>query len=157
LVLKKEKYKRIIKILIPISNFVDREMLIDALNIFKSLGDISITLFNIVEVSSTTLPINSFLFKREISNERSRIQRLVDWLISQNFNVNLKVSIARSSAEGIIEEANSEGYSFIIMMKRKFRGRFQKLFHKSITEDVIRNTRCMVLTFLIDEKRTLRL
>ena len=157
MVLKKEKSKQIVKILIPISNFIDREMLMEALNIFKSLGAISITFFNVVEISSTTLPINSSLFEREISNERSRLQRLVDWLISQNFKVNLRVKVSRSSAEGIIEEANSEGYSFIIMMKRKLRGRFEKLFHKSITEEVIRNTKCMVLTFLIDEKRALRL
>ncbi|KON26372.1 hypothetical protein AC481_07325 [miscellaneous Crenarchaeota group archaeon SMTZ-80] len=132
-------------------------MLIEALDIFESTREMSITLFNVVEVPSTTLPINSSLFKREIAYERSRIQPLVSWLNSQNFNATLKVSVSRSSAEGIIEEANSEGYSFIIMMKRKLRGRFQKFFHKSITEDVIKNTRCMVLTFLIDEKRALRL
>lgn len=132
-------------------------MLIEALNIFKSTRNLSITLFNVVEISSTTLPINSSLFEREIANERSRMQPLASWLNSQNFDVNLKVSVSRSSAEGIVEEANSEGYYFIIMMKRKLRGRFQNFFHKSITEDVIKNTRCMVLTFLIDEKRALRL
>ncbi len=132
-------------------------MLIEALNIFKASRNVLITLFNVVEVSSTTLPINSSLFEREITNERSRMQPLANWLNSQNFEVNLKVSVSRSSAEGIIEEANSEGYYFIIMMKRKLRGRFQKFFHKSITEEVIKKTRCMVLTFLIDEKRALRL
>ena len=132
-------------------------MLIEALNIFESAREMSITLFNVVEVPSTTLPINSSLFKREIAYQRSRIQPLASWLNSQNFNATLKVSVSRNSAEGITEEANSEGYSFIIMMKRKFRGRFQKFFHKSITEDVIKNTRCMVLTFLIDEKRALML
>lgn len=132
-------------------------MLIEALDIFESAREMSITLFNVVEVPSTTLPINSSLFKREIAHQRSRIQPLVSWLNSQNFNATLKVSVSRNAAEGITEEANSEGYSFIIMMKRKFRGRFQKFFHKSITEDVIKSTRCMVLTFLIDEKRALML
>jgi nucleotide-binding universal stress UspA family protein len=132
-------------------------MLIEALNIFKLTRNVSITLFNVVEVTSTTLPINSSLFEREIANERSKMQPLASWLNSQNFDVNSKVSVSRSAAEGIVEEANSEGYYFIIMMKRKLRGRFQKFFHKSITEDVIKNTRCMVLTFLIDEKRALRL
>jgi len=145
------------KILVPISNFVDRERLLEALSVFKSIEGFSVTLFNVIEVSSITIPLNSEIFEREISETRSKLLPFTNWLESQNFNTKLKVSVSRSAAEGIIEEANSGGYSFIIMMKRKFRGKFQKLFHKSITEAVIRNTKCMVLTFLIDPKRTWRL
>ncbi len=155
--LKKKPSEQIVKILVPISNFVDRERLLEALNVFKSVEDFSVTLFSVIEVTSTTLPLNSKIFESEISEARSKLLPFANWLESQNFNVNLKVSVSRSATEGVIEEANSGGYSFIIMMKRKFRGKFKKLFHKSITEAVIRNTRCMVLTFLIDPKRTMRL
>ncbi len=103
------------------------------------------------------MPIESSPFEGEIEDAKLRISESVKWLSSQNYRVNSKISVSRSIADGIIEEANTGGYSFIIMMKRKIRGRFQKLFHKSITEEVIRYAGCMVLTFLIDEKRSIKI
>jgi len=41
-------------------------------------------------------------------------------------------------------------------MKRTIKSRFQKLVRRSITEEVIRYARCMVLSFIIDERRALK-
>jgi len=137
LILKINNYKREIKILIPISNFIDKEKLIEALSILP------------------TLPIDSSPFRKEFENAKTKISTIVDWLNSQDFNTELKVVISRSAEDGIIEEANSSGCSIILMMKRRIRGKFHKMFHKSRTEKVIRDTGCMVLIFLIDEKKSL--
>ena len=104
-----------------------------------------------------TLPIDSSSFKMEIERARSRFSILVDWLNSQDFNASLKITVSRSAAEGIVEEAKSGKYSLIIMMKRKIRNKIYKIFQKSRTEQVIRDTGYMVLTFLIDEKRASKL
>ncbi len=119
------------------------------------MSNLSITLFRVIEAPSRTLPIDSSPFESEIETAKSKMSDLDKWLSSQNYNVNLKINVSRNAAEGIIEEANSGGYSLIIMMKRTIKSRFQKLVRRSMTEEVIRYARCMVLSFIIDERRAL--
>ena len=154
MILKINNYKQEIKILIPISNFIDKEKLIEALSILPK-DNLKVTLFHVIEIPSMTLPIDSSPFRKEFENAKTKISTIVDWLNSQDFNTELKVVISRSAEDGIIEEANSSGCSIILMMKRRIRGKFHKMFHKSRTEKVIRDTGCMVLIFLIDEKKSL--
>jgi len=154
LILKIKNYRQEIKILIPISNFIDKEKLIEALSILPK-DNLTVTLFHVIEIPSMTLPIDSSTFRKEIEKAKTKFSTIVDWLNSQDFNAELKVVISRSAEDGIIEEANSSGCTIILMMKRRIRGKFHKIFHKSKTEKVIRDTGCIALILLIDEKKSL--
>src|SRR6266849_5715946 len=61
-----------------------------------------------------------------------------------------KVVTARDYAEGIIAEANNGGYTVVLLTKRRIRSGLGKIFHKSISEEVIRYTNTLVLTFLAE-------
>jgi len=139
-----------VKILIPISTFVDREKIAHALHALSVFKDPTIVLFHVVEAPSRTTPVNTHPFKDEIADAESRLLPTADWLRSQNYNAVVRVVVARDKVEGIVAEANEGGYSFVLMMKRKIRGRIGKLFHKSTSEAVIRSARCLVLTTLVD-------
>ena len=154
MILKIKNYRQEIKILIPISNFIDKEKLIEALSILPK-DNLTVTLFHVIEIPSMTLPIDSSTFRKEIEKAKTKFSTIVDWLNSQDFNAELKVVISRSAEDGIIEEANSSGCTIILMMKRRIRGKFHKIFHKSKTEKVIRDTGCIALILLIDEKKSL--
>jgi nucleotide-binding universal stress UspA family protein len=41
-------------------------------------------------------------------------------------------------------------------MKRRIRGGLSKLLHRSVSEKVIRSTKAMVLTFLVEHERKLQ-
>jgi len=139
-----------VKILIPISTFVDREKIAHALHALSVFKDPVVVLFHVVEVPSRTSPVNTHPFKDEIAEAEDRLLPIADWLRSQNYNAVVRVVIARDRVEGIVAEANEGGYSFVLMMKRKIRGGISKLFHRSTSEAVIRSARCLVLTTLMD-------
>jgi len=139
-----------VKILIPISTFVDREKIAHALHALSVFKDPMIVLFHVVEVPSRTSPINTHPFKDEIAEAENRLRPVADWLRSQNYNAVVRVVVARDKVEGIVAETNEGDYSFVLMMKRKIRGGIAKLFHKSTSEAVIRSVRCLVLTTLLD-------
>ncbi len=138
------------KILIPISTFVDREKIAHALHALSVFKDPMIVLFHVIEVPSRTSPINTHPFKDEIAEAEGRLRPVADWLRSQNYNTVVRVVVARDKIEGIVAEANEGDYSFVLMMKRKIRGRIAKLFHKSTSEAVIGSVKCLVLTTLLD-------
>jgi len=140
----------LVKILIPISSFVDREKIAHALHALSVFKDPMIVLFHVVEVPSRTSPVNAHPFKDQIAEAEDRLLPIADWLRSQNYNAVVRVVVARDRVEGIVTEANEGSYSFVLMMKRKIRGGIGKLFHKSTSEAVIRSVKCLVLTTLLD-------
>jgi nucleotide-binding universal stress UspA family protein len=141
---------RSVKILIPISSFVDREKIAQALHALSVFKDPGVVLFHVVEVPSRTSPVNTHPFKNEIAEAEVRLLPVADWLRSQNYNTVVRVVVARDKVEGIVTEANEGDYSFVLMMKRKMRGGIGRLFHKSTSEAVIRSAKCLVLTTLVD-------
>ena len=141
---------RPVKILIPISSFVDREKIAQALHALSVFKDPKVVLFHVVEVPSRTSPVDTHPFKNEMAEAENRLLPIADWLRSQNYNAVVRVVVARDKVEGIVTEANEGDYSFVLMMKRKIRGGIAKLFHKSTSEAVIRSVKCLVLTTLMD-------
>ena len=139
-----------VKILIPISSFVDREKIAQALHALSVFKDPIVVLFHVVEVPSRTSPVDTHPFKNEMAEAENRLLPIADWLRGQNYNVVVRVVVARDKVEGIIAEANEGDYSFVLMLKRKIRGGIDKLFHKSTSEAVIRSVKCLVLTTLVD-------
>jgi nucleotide-binding universal stress UspA family protein len=76
---------------------------------------------------------------------------IAEWLKEQGCTSRKKIVVARDVAEAIVNEANAEDYAFVIMTKRHPKKGVRGLFHHSVSERVIRETRCMVLTTLTSE------
>jgi hypothetical protein len=62
----------------------------------------------------------------------------------------LKVLVARDAVEAIVTEANTGGYRFAFLMKRRMPKGWRRLFQKSVSEHVTRHAKCFVVTRLID-------
>jgi nucleotide-binding universal stress UspA family protein len=140
------------KILIPISNFIDKEKLIQALHILSKLENPLIILFHVIEIPSRTVPINGSILSQEIKKAKEMLKSVSRWLTEQNYEVSIKVVVARNTVEGIIEEANSGGYALVLMLKRKVKKGLKGLFHKSISEAVIRSVKCLVIVMLAEKE-----
>ncbi|MGC8849769.1 MAG: universal stress protein [Candidatus Bathyarchaeia archaeon] len=145
------------RILIPISNFIDREKVAKALNAVSTPETHSIVLLHIIEIPSLTSPLDASHFRDEVEKVAGRLERAAEWIRGQGYRVQVKVLVARDVAEGIVEESNIGGYQIILMMKRKIRGGLSKLFHRSVSEKVIRSTKAMVLTFLVEHVKELQI
>ncbi len=138
------------KILIPISTFVDKRKLFKALQVLSSLKNPLVVLFRVVEVSRQTTPLDPTLWKDDITKAEDFLRESASWLRGEGYKVETKVVTARDRAEGIISEANNGGYMVVLLMKRRIRSGWGKIFHKSISEEVIRFTNPLVLTFLAE-------
>ncbi len=137
-------------ILIPVSTFIDKERLIKALYALSIFQRLKIVLFHVVELKSRTTPIEAEFFKEHMEKTKKFLNEVKDWLMTQGYSTLVKVVVARSISEGIIYEANSGDYNIVIMMKRKPRRGIKKLFHKSISEAVIKYARKLVLIIPTD-------
>ncbi|MEM3522031.1 MAG: universal stress protein [Candidatus Bathyarchaeia archaeon] len=140
------------KILIPISNFIDKDRLVQALHILSKLENPLIVLFHVVEVPSRTVPVNGSILSQEIQKAKEMLNNVSKWLAEQNYEAVTKVIVARNAVEGIVEEANSGNYSLVIMLKRKVKKGLKGLFHKSISEAIIRSVKCLVIIMLAEKE-----
>lgn len=140
-----------VKILIPIATYVDKEKITRALHALSAFRNPLLVLFHVIELPSSTVPVNGSLYGEEISRSEARLGPIADWLSAQGYAVRVRVVVARKIAEGIIDEANSGGYAFVVMMKRKIRRGIGRLFQRSVSEAVIKSTKCMVLTALVEQ------
>ncbi len=139
------------KILVPVSTFIDKNRLFGALQVLATLEDPLIVLFRVVEVPHRTNPLDPDLWKDDIRKAEDLLSQWAAWLKSGGYRVENKVVTARDTAEGIITEANSGGYTVVLMMKRRIRSGWAKIFHKSTSEEVIRYANPLVLTFLAEQ------
>ena len=137
-----------VKILVPIAASADRELMIRALYTLSAFKDPEIVLFHVVEMPSRTVPIEVISRKEEIALAEEILSPTTEWLDKQGYATRRKVVVARDVAEAIVAEANSEDYTFVIMTKRRPRKGVRGLFHRSVSERVTREAKCMVLTTL---------
>ena len=140
-----------VKILIPVSKFVDRARLTRALHAVSVFQNPLVVLFHVIEVKSRTVPVDPSPFKEEIAAAEAKLKPTVDWLKEQGYKTTARIVLARDAIEGIITEANSGDYTVILMMKRRIRRGISKLFQKSTSEAVIRSAKPIVLTMLASE------
>ncbi|MEM2122835.1 MAG: universal stress protein [Candidatus Bathyarchaeia archaeon] len=145
------------RILIPISNFIDREKVAKALDAISTPETHSIVLLHIIEIPSLTSPIDASHFRDDVDKVAGKLERVAGWIREQGYKVEVKVLVARDVAEGIVEESNMGGYQIILMMKRKIRSGLSRLLHRSVSEKVIRSTKAMVLTFLVEHVKKLQI
>lgn len=139
------------KILVPVSTFIDKNRLFKALQVLATLKDPLIVLFRVLEVPQRTNPLDPDLWRDDIRKAEDFLSTSAGWLKTEGYRVETKVVTARDTADGIITEANSGGYTVVLMMKRRIRSGWAKIFHKSTSEEVIRYANPLVLTFLAEQ------
>ncbi len=137
------------KILVPVSTFVDKVRLFRALQALSTKNPL-VVLFRLVEVPRQTTPLDPDLWKDDIKEAEDFLAKPAMWLRAEGYRVENKVVTARDAAEGIIAEANNGGYTVVLLTKRRIRSGWGRIFHKSISEEVIRYTNTLVLTFLAE-------
>ncbi len=138
------------RILVPISTFTDKPRLFRALQVLSNVKDHMVVLFKVVEVPRRTTPLDPSVWKEDIEQAESFLAKLASWLRDEGYRVETKVVTARDAADGIIAEANNGNYTVVLMTKRRVRSGLARIFHKSISETVIRYTNTLVLTFLAE-------
>ncbi|MHA1238368.1 MAG: universal stress protein [Candidatus Odinarchaeia archaeon] len=139
-----EEEEKQTKILIPISKNVDKEKITQALTVLYFFREPLIVLLHVIEVPITA-PLNIELYQDEKTKIEKLISGIRQWLEEQGFKVKTKIAVARNASQGIIEEANSGGYSILILMKRRPPRGLRKLFYKSHTDMVTSNVNCISL------------
>jgi nucleotide-binding universal stress UspA family protein len=97
---------------------------------------------------SRTVPIEVVSHKEEIALADEVLSPIAEWLKNEGYVTRKKIVVARDVAEAIVNEANDEDYTFVIMTKRQPKKGIGGLFHHSVSERVIRETKSMVLTTL---------
>jgi len=137
------------KILVPVSTFVDKVRLFRALQALSTKNPL-VVLFRLVEVPRQTTPLDPDLWKDDIKEAEDFLAKPALWLRGEGYRVENKVVTARDAAEGIIAEANNGGYTVVLLTKRRIRSGWGRIFRKSISEEVIRYTNTLVLTFLAE-------
>jgi len=148
---RKTSRKPPVKILVPIVTRADRELMTRALYALSAFKDPEVVLFHVVEMPSRTVPIEVISHREEIALAEEVLSPTAEWLEKQGYRTRKKIVVARDVAEAIVTEANSEDYMFVIMTKRRPKKGFRGLFDRSVSEAVIRQTKCMVLTTLTTE------
>ncbi len=138
------------RILVPISTFTDKPRLFRALQVLSNVKDHMIVLFKVVEVPRRTTPLDPSVWKEDIEQAGSFLAKLASWLRGEGYRVETKVVTARDAADGIITEANNGSYTVVLLTKRRVQSGLARIFHKSISEIVIRYTNPLVLTFLAE-------
>jgi len=141
---------RFSKILIPMADFVSKEKIIHGLQVLSVFKNPLVVLLHVIEVPSRTQTLNSYPYEKEVADHRSRLESVANWLRGQDYDVEVKVAIARNIVEGIVSEANLGNYDAVLMLKRRMRKGFSRIFHRSTSETVIRSVESVVLTTLVD-------
>ena len=142
-----------VKILVPIATSADRQLMTRALYALSAFKDPEIILFHVVELPSRTVPIEVVSHKEEIALADEILSPITEWLKEQGYASRKKIVVARDVAEAIVNETNAEDYAFVIMTKRQPKKGVGGLFHHSVSERVIRETRCIVLTTLASSRQ----
>jgi nucleotide-binding universal stress UspA family protein len=137
-----------VRILVPIATSADRQLMTKALYALSAFKDPEIVLFHVVELPSRTVPIEVVSHKEEIALADEVLSPVAEWLKEQGYASRKKIVVARDVAEAIVTETNAEDYAFVIMTKRQPKKGVMRLFHHSVSEHVIREAKCMVLTTL---------
>ena len=146
----KQREERAARILIPVGDVTDEEKIIKALYTLSVFQTPLIVLLHIIEVPSRVTPLYPSIFKEEIERWEEKLDGISRWLNQQGYRTAVKIMTARNIAEGIISEAEREGYDAVVMLKRKVRGRLRRLLHRSISEKVIRHTNALVVILQMD-------
>ncbi len=135
-------------VLMPVSANLEYSDMVAALLPLLRFQTTSITLFHVIETPISTPLEHSALDELKLKAEND-LKPLREWLENQGYRLKTKIVVARHASEAIIEEANSSHYSLVFMMKRRKRRGHRIFPQKSVTESVIRDVECPVISVLV--------
>jgi nucleotide-binding universal stress UspA family protein len=135
-------------VLMPISGKIEYSDLIAAMLPLLRFQATHLTLLHVIETPVST-PLGSEGMDDIFKEAENKISPIRDWLNNQGYLATIKIVTARRVADAIAEEASSADYSMVFMMKRRKSGGLLNRFSKSVTEAVIRNVDCPVITILV--------
>ena len=135
-------------VLIPISGTLEYSDMTAAMLLLLPFHTNRMMLLHVIETPIST-PLDTDGMGDVFKEAEAMLVPLRDWLNGQGYIATIKIVTARRVPDAIAEEASSSEYSLVFMMKRrKKRGIFGS-FTKSVTESVIRNVDCPVVTILV--------
>ncbi len=137
------------RILIPISQKVDKERVTAALSILYFFRKPLIVLLHIIELPMTA-PLDLSLYPKEEAEARKKLKSVEKWLREQGFEVRTKISAARDATLGIVDEADTGRYNLVILMKRRPPEGLKRLFYKSHTDRVTSKISCLSLILPVE-------
>ncbi len=135
-------------VLMPVSGQIEYSDMVAAMLPLLKFQTNHITLLHVIEAPVST-PLESSGMEEIFSEAEKKVQPLQNWLNKQGYVAEIKLVTARDVSSAIAEEAGTSRYSMIFMMKRRRKKGILGLFSKSVTENVIRNVDCPVVTILV--------
>ena len=134
------------RILIPVGEAASRELITRALHVLSAFANPLIVLLHVIEVPSRTATLDPELYPKEMSDAQRRLAEISEWLTNQGMNVRSKVAVARSVPGGIVTETKNDDYLIVFLMKRPLEKGWRRLFHHSVSQQVVRSADCFVMT-----------
>jgi nucleotide-binding universal stress UspA family protein len=135
-------------VLMPVSGQIEYSDMVAAMLPLLKFQTSHITLLHVIEAPVST-PLESEGMDEILRSAEVKVQPLKDWLNKQGYVAEIKLVTARDVASAIAEEASTSKYSMIFMMKRRRKRGLLGRFSRSVTESVIRNVDCPVVTILV--------
>jgi nucleotide-binding universal stress UspA family protein len=140
-----------VNILIPVGDIVSKQLINQALHILSAFKNAVIVLFRVVEVPSRTAILEPEPYQDDIERAEQKLVSLAKWLTGQGLKVRVKVVVARSTPEGIVEEAERGNYLLVFLMKRRMVKGWRRVLRRSVTERVVRSANCVVMTAPLEQ------
>jgi nucleotide-binding universal stress UspA family protein len=148
---RRSRHTASVNILIPVGDIVSKQLINQALHILAAFKNAIVVLLRVVEVPSRTAILEPEPYQDDIRRSEQKLTNLAKWLTDQGLRVRIKVAVARSIPEGIIEEADTGGYLLVFLMKRRKLQGLQRIFKRSVTERVVRSANCVVMTAPLEQ------
>jgi len=134
-------------VLLPLSANVEFSEFVSSILPLLKFSFPKITLFHVIEAPMTSSldyeDLNGILESFE-----SMIKPIAAILEKQGYSVGIKTAVARSISSAILEEATSDEYGIIFMLKRRRTG-LRGIFSKSITQQVVEKSNIPVISVLV--------
>jgi nucleotide-binding universal stress UspA family protein len=134
------------KILIPVDKTASKGLITRALHLLVAFKHPQIILFHVIEIPSRASTLDLDPYRNEINRAEENLTQLSKWLTEQGLEASIKVAIARNAAEGIVTETEMDGYMIVFLMKRRSAKGWRRIFNRSVSERVVREANCLVLT-----------
>ncbi|MFW9963145.1 MAG: universal stress protein [Candidatus Sifarchaeia archaeon] len=135
-------------VLMPVSGQIEYSDMVAAMLPLLKFQTSHITLLHVIEAPVST-PLEPSSMEEVFREAELKVKPLQEWLNNQGYVAEIKLVTARDVSSAIAEEAGSSNYAMIFMMKRRRKKGILGLFSKSVTENVIRNVDCPVVTILV--------
>ncbi len=136
------------RILIPVGEYTDPAPLIKLTEIIKNLESMEIVLFGVVSI-----PFTTSLEQEEIKNTepyiriRDKLEEVSQFFKSLGLSPKTRIVVSRDVPEAIIEEALSEEYDLIVLIKRLKPPRFVR---RSVSQAILSKIPSPLLILTMD-------